>query len=117
MVFASLSFLLLFFIPVLVLYYVLPQKLRNYVLLAASIVFYMLGGPVYILLLVAVIVWSWIFGLLIDCLWLAGIEPARIGTLGSNLRACRMFFQMPHSKAGDSRQPRTLKELQALKKQ
>lgn len=34
---------------------------------------------------------------LIDCLWLKGINPAVIGTLGGNLRRCSLFVQMPHT--------------------
>lgn len=50
---------------------------------------------------------------LIDCLWTAGIEPQRIGTLGSNLQQCRLFLQMGHLGPNASPQPRTLDELLA----
>ena len=50
MLFSSISFLYLF-LPALALYYIVPQKWRNYVLLAASLLFYFVGEPVYVLLL------------------------------------------------------------------
>ena len=51
MLFSSISFLYLF-LPVLLVYYVVPQKWRNHVLLIASLFFYFVGEPVYVLLLV-----------------------------------------------------------------
>ena len=33
---------------------------------------------------------------LVDCLWLNGINPSVIGTLGDNLQRCDIFIQMPH---------------------
>lgn len=35
---------------------------------------------------------------LIDCLWLTGLEPAQVGTLGANLQRCNLFYQMRHVK-------------------
>ena len=35
--------------------------------------------------------------LLIDCLWLKGINPSVIGTLGNNLQRCDLFVQMSHT--------------------
>ncbi len=51
MLFSSISFLYLF-LPVLAVYYVVPQRWRNHVLLIASVFFYFVGEPVYVLLLV-----------------------------------------------------------------
>lgn len=56
MVFSSLEFLTLFLPVFLLLYWITPQRFRNAVLLAGSLVFYLLGTldrPVYVLLLVA----------------------------------------------------------------
>ena len=53
MVFSSLSFLCVFLPTVLILHTVIPSiKVRNILLLAASLVFYAYGEPVYVLLLV-----------------------------------------------------------------
>lgn len=52
MVFSSIPFLF-FFLPIfLILYYILPFKLKNYLLLLFSLVFYAWGEPVYILLMI-----------------------------------------------------------------
>ena len=51
MLFSSISFLYLF-LPVLLVYYVVPKSWRNHVLLVASLLFYFVGEPVYVLLLV-----------------------------------------------------------------
>ncbi len=50
MLFSSISFLYLF-LPALVLYYIVPAAWRNNVLLVASLLFYFVGEPVYVLLL------------------------------------------------------------------
>lgn len=66
MVFSSIAFLFYFLPILLVTYYLVPNKLKNIVLLAASLLFYFFGEPVYVLLMIASIVSSYIFGLLID---------------------------------------------------
>lgn len=66
MVFSSLTFLIYFLPIVLVVYYVVPQKLKNTVLLIASILFYAYGEPKYIILFLVSILFSYIFGILID---------------------------------------------------
>lgn len=50
MLFSSISFLYLF-LPVLIVYYLVPASWRNGVLLIASLLFYFVGEPVYVLLL------------------------------------------------------------------
>ena len=66
MVFSSIAFLFYFLPILLVTYYLVPNKLKNIVLLAASLFFYFFGEPVYVLLMIASIVSSYMFGLLID---------------------------------------------------
>ena len=71
MLFSSITFLYFFFPVVLGLYFITPMPrgsmaLRNGVLLAASIVFYLWGEPVYVLLLLGQTVAGWFFGLLIE---------------------------------------------------
>ncbi len=65
MVFSSLSFLILFLPPALILYYLTPLKWRNYELFAVSVLFYALGEPVYVFLFLCVILWTWVSGLVI----------------------------------------------------
>ena len=53
MVFSSISFLILFLPITVLLYYIVPNiKIKNLILLLASLVFYGLGEPVYIYLLI-----------------------------------------------------------------
>ena len=66
MVFSSIAFLFYFLPILLVTYYLVPNKLKNIVLLAASLFFYFFGEPVNVLLMIVSIVSSYIFGLLID---------------------------------------------------
>lgn len=52
MVFSSLPFLFRFFPIVFLLYFLLPQKLRNLLLLLASLLFYAWGEPSYLILMI-----------------------------------------------------------------
>ena len=65
MVFSSNVFLFAYLPIVLALYYILPKKLRNPVLLITSLIFYGWGEPVYLLLMIATILLDYICGLLI----------------------------------------------------
>ena len=66
MVFSSMVFLFLFFPAVLLLYYIVPRKLRNGVLFIFSLLFYAWGEPIYVLLMIASTVVAYITGLLAD---------------------------------------------------
>ncbi len=66
MVFSTIPFLYYFLPLVLCLYYVSPRRVKNHVLLAASLVFYSWGGVSFALLMVATIVIGYASGLLID---------------------------------------------------
>ena len=65
MIFSSFTFLVYFLPAVLVLYYVTPKGLRNYVLLAASLIFYGWGEPRYVFLMIASIIVAYLFGMYI----------------------------------------------------
>ena len=65
MVFSSLTFLCFFLPLTLGVYYLLPKRARNGVLLAASLVFYAWGEPKYVLLMVLSIGANYVFGRLI----------------------------------------------------
>ena len=52
MLFSSISFIFLFFPISILIYYLVPQKMRNIVLLIESMVFYSWGEPVYVVLLI-----------------------------------------------------------------
>ncbi len=64
MVFSSIPFLFFFFPVFLILYYLVPTKAKNYVLLLFSLVFYAWGEPVYILLMLFASFVDYINGLL-----------------------------------------------------
>lgn len=66
MVFSSLLFLFVFLPAVLLVYYLVPLKWRNAVLLAFSLVFYGWGEPVYVFVMIASIAMDYLFGLWLD---------------------------------------------------
>ena len=66
MLFSSTVFLFLFLPAVLILYYIVPRKVRNLILFVFSLVFYAWGEPVYVFLMIASTVVAYITGLLAD---------------------------------------------------
>ena len=65
MIFSSLEFLFVFLPITLLLYYLLPRPLKNTVLLVMSLVFYGVGEPVYILLMIFTILVDYLCGYLV----------------------------------------------------
>ncbi|MBQ7318716.1 MAG: MBOAT family protein [Clostridia bacterium] len=66
MLFSSISFMYYFLAAVLILYFAVPFKFKNLVLLVSSLFFYFYGEPIYTLLMLATTLSSYIHGLLID---------------------------------------------------
>lgn len=66
MVFSSLTFLSIFLPITLCIYFLSPRKIRNIVLLVASLIFYGWGEPVYILLMIFSSIVDYSHGLLIE---------------------------------------------------
>ena len=66
MIFSSITFLFYFLPVLLAIYYLVPKKVKNIVLLIASMLFYFVGEPKYILLMLVSILSTYIFGLLIS---------------------------------------------------
>ena len=66
MVFSNLEFLLRFLPAVLLLYFVLPGRLKNPFLLIASLFFYAWGEPVYVVLMIASCLVNYVLGLAVD---------------------------------------------------
>lgn len=64
MVFSSITFLFFFLPLTLLTYAVSGQKLRNFVLLIASLLFYSWGEGIYLLVMLASIVFNYLFGML-----------------------------------------------------
>ena len=66
MLFSSVTFLFYFLPAVILLYFLVPRKLKNAVLLVFSLFFYAWGGVTYALLMVLAIIMGYIAGLLIE---------------------------------------------------
>ena len=66
MLFSSIPFLYYFLPAVLILYFLVPKKLKNTVLLLFSLVFYAWGEPKYVFLMIATIVAFYLCGLAIE---------------------------------------------------
>ena len=66
MLFTSIHFLYYFLPIVLVLYFIVPKKAKNFVLFIASMAFYFYGEPKYIFLMLAEIVVAYIGAIIID---------------------------------------------------
>lgn len=60
MLFSSLTFVFKFLPIVLLAYFIVPDKFKNYVLLLASLVFYAWGGPSYLIVLVLSILFNYL---------------------------------------------------------
>ena len=66
MVFSSISFLY-YFLPITILFYfIMPQKLKNLILLIMSLIFYFYGEPRYIIVLIFSCFYNYYFGKLIE---------------------------------------------------
>lgn len=63
MLFSSITFLFVFLPITVAVYYLVPQKFRNLVMLIASLIFYAWGEPVYIILMILSIILNYFCGL------------------------------------------------------
>ena len=66
MVFSSLTFLFYFLPIVLIIYYIVPKKAKNIVLLISSLLFYFYGEPKFGILMIISILLTYVHGLLMD---------------------------------------------------
>ena len=66
MVFSSLIFLYIFLPIVLLIYYACPRGGKNFCLLVASLIFYAWGEPVYVLGIVASVIFNYFFGIILE---------------------------------------------------
>ena len=96
MVFSSTLFLFLYLVITLALYYIVPLKLRNLVLLVVSLIFYGWGEPVYIVIMFASIAIDYTHGMLVTRCKnkgnLRGAKGAVVSSVISNL-ALLFFFK------------------------
>lgn len=66
MIFSSIEFLF-FFLPIfLIIYYIVPFKAKNVILLLASLLFYSWGEPIYVALMILSSVFGYVFAILIN---------------------------------------------------
>ena len=66
MLFSSITFLYYFLPAVIFLYFIVPFKFKNFILMIVSLFFYAWGEPTYVFLMIGVSLISYIFGFLID---------------------------------------------------
>ena len=66
MLFTSISFLYYFLPITLILYFIVPKKYKNVILLISSLLFYFYGEPIYVFLMIAEILIAYFGALLID---------------------------------------------------
>lgn len=66
MLFTSISFLYYFLPIVIILYFLVPKRAKNFVLLISSIIFYFYGEPKYVFLMLAEILIAYIGAIMID---------------------------------------------------
>jgi len=82
MVFSSFVFLLIFLPLVLLVYYAVPRKAKNYVLLVFSLVFYAWGEHLYVFLMIASILIAYFAGLFVHKYMVTNeIKKAKVITL------------------------------------
>ena len=62
MLFSSITFLFLFLPVVMAVYYIVPGRAKNVVLLIASLFFYAWGEPVYVVLMILSILFNYFCG-------------------------------------------------------
>lgn len=76
-VFSSFEFLFLVLPVFLMIYFIAPEKFRNLVLFAGSIVFYTYGEAAYVLLLLASVVVNYLIGVEMNSRWARGSDISR----------------------------------------
>ena len=72
MIFSSVFFLFVFLPVTLVLYFIVPWKFKNLLLLLVSLIFYAWGEPIYVFLMLFSIIFNYFGGLQIDALKQSG---------------------------------------------
>ncbi len=65
MIFSGIVFLYIFLPCVLTVYFIVPKKFRNFVLLLSGLVFYAWGEPKYVFLMLAAIIFNFLCGIII----------------------------------------------------
>ncbi len=66
LLFSGITFLYYFLPAVIILYFIVPRRAKNFVLLVASLFFYFVGEPIYVFLMIGAAFSGYIHGLLIE---------------------------------------------------
>ncbi len=66
MLFSSITFLYYFLPATVIIYFIVPRKIKNFVLLLASLFFYFAGEPIYVFLMLAAAFSAYAHGLLVE---------------------------------------------------
>ena len=94
MLFSSITFLFYFLTAFLILYFAVPFKLKNVVLLAFSLMFYAWGGVKYAILMVVAILVGYIFGILVEKFRdKKGVSLALTWTASAIILAFMLYFK------------------------
>ncbi|MBR3965954.1 MAG: MBOAT family protein [Clostridia bacterium] len=94
MLFSSITYLFYFLAAFLILYFAVPFKLKNAVLLLFSLLFYAWGGVKYALLMVTAILIGYVFGILIEKFReKKGISLALTWTAAGAILAFMLYFK------------------------
>lgn len=96
MLFSSITFLYYFLPAVLVVYFAVPNRFKNAVLLAASVVFYFFGEPVYCFLMLGMSLAGWLFGL-----WIMRARGAKTAKLPLVLGVVALLIPLGFFKYSD----------------
>ena len=91
MLFSSIFFLFTFLPILLIVYFAVPFKYKNYVLLAASLFFYAWGEPIYVFLMIFSIAFNWAMALDIEKERKLGKKTTLIFTVVINLLILSFF--------------------------
>ena len=81
MLFSSLTFIYVFLAAVLPIYFIAPQRLKNHVLLVASLIFYLFGEPICVILLIISSLNDWLHSLYIEAH--RGTRGAKVALISS----------------------------------
>lgn len=87
MLFSSITFLYYFLPVILILYFLVPDKMKNGALLLASLVFYAWGEPKYVFLMIGMILADFVFGLLLN-------KHAENSEKSAGIRKCILFLAL-----------------------
>lgn len=93
MLFSSITFLFYFLPAVIFLYYIVPFKFKNAVLLAFSLFFYAWGGVKYAILMVIAILLGYIFGLLVEKFRGYWVSKLFVGLAVASIISFMLYFK------------------------